>query len=1430
MRPDILPTLHAVVLAHANLTRDRVVGPSRATLGKGKIMTKSVMTCAGRRTRSLAWVAAAMLLSAAGLAGARPAWAATQPTLDLKVLLIGNGASDPTTGAWESALSTEGVPYTEVTAAGTVPNQTVTFPALSSGSTGFFNAVVIADDPADFGSGQLSALDAYESQFGVRQLDGYAFPTPATGQTFVSSGALDGSTGTLTSSGLTAFPELKGPIPFDTGTFGYWSTAPTGSTFTPLITNSAGDALAGVYQHPSTDAQAGVSELALNFDYNAFQLQWLLLSPGLINWVTKDTHLGLYRNYFGQDIDDTFISDNEWSSTFQCTPAATDPPDYTCPAAEQGVPPGSGPGVPADQQMSAADVAYVTSWEQQTGIKLNLAFNAIGACTAPTTADESNADCSGSVTENGTTYTDPGQQIDTAAPNDQGLVNALLANKGSFNWINHTWSHMFLGCTVWQPQPLTSATAGSAGNLAAGTYSYEITAATAYGESEPSPAQQVTVAGGGSATLSWPDAPNGTGAGGNPGPSLATLKSEFGGGTGFWGYDVYRENPGSSSFGLIAQVPESSSSTYTFTDAGTATPGAAPGSSATFPTATDPGIDCSSAAGSWLPVTSTTPDSSIGQEIGLNQAFAGANGLANFDTHAVVTGEHSGLESPNMPAALNADGITTFAQDASRQPQQYALGGARGAPRYPSNIYYNASNWPDQLSEYNTLYVQQGHSIGNGTGRCVNTSATTCRTTPATEADVLAIESRTMLGHVLGNNPRVGYAHQSNLIGPATQNGQDYGYTILSLISNMLSQYNTWYKANTPIDQMTDTTEAQVLGEQGAWAQAQAGGNYTASVTNGTVTITNNGAPVAVPVTVPAGTSANGAAFGQAYGGQLSDWVSLGTNATETLTEKVAPTITSPASATSNVGAAFSFMVTTAGSPAPGLTESGALPSGLTFTDNGDGTATIAGTPAAGSGGTYVITIAATNAGGTATQNFTLTNTQAPTITSPATATFATGTAGSYKITTTGYPAPKITETGTLPSGLKFTDNGDGTGAIAGTPAAGSAGSYAVTISASNSSGSTATLNLTITVQTAAAPTITSASSATFAVGKAGTFTVTTTGTPTARLAAASSPALPSGVTFTDNGNGTATIAGTPPSGSQGAYAVTITAGNTAGMVSQEFRLTVSNAPAITSAATVTETAGTAFSYTVATTGYPAPALTATGLPAGVSLSDNGHGTGTLSGTNAVAAGTYSLTVTAANGGGSASQTITLTVNRAGAGTVPAFTSPASDTVRAGTLFTFTATTAGSILGLNLLTSVTEQGPLPAGLTLTVNTLTGTLVIAGTPTANGTYPVTLTATNSAGTVTQAFVLTVQAPPAFSTGSSATATVGSPFSFMVGTSGTPTPALTESGALPPGLTFTDNGDGTATLGGAPTTAGTYTLTIKASNSVGSATQTFTVTVN
>ena len=385
-----------------------------------------------------------------------------------------------------------------------------------------------------------------------------------------------------------------------------------------------------------------------------------------------------------------------------------------------------------------------------------------------------------------------------------------------------------------------------------------------------------------------------------------------------------------------------------------------------------------------------------------------------------------------------------------------------------------------------------------------------------------------MLSHVLANNPRVGYAHQSDLIGPATQNGQDYGYTILDLISNMLGQYNSWFNSSAPLDQMTDVSEAQVLAEQDAWAATVAGPSISASETNGVVTVTNSGAPVDVPITVPPGTTANGAPFGSAYGGQLSDWVSLGTGSTETLTENLAPTITSAGSATSIVGAPFSFTVSTTGEPAPALTESGSLPNGLTFTDNGNGTATIAGTTTTGTGGSYPITITATNATSpAATQTFTLTNAEAPTITSASTATFSTGVAGTYTVTTTGYPAPTVTESGALPTGLSFDAGTPSTTAatISGTPASGTAGTYPVTLSATNISGSTSTLDLTVTVGSAAAPTIV-LPAADFTLNTSGAVAITTTGSPTPAIT--ESGAMPAGLSFADEGNGTALISGTP--------------------------------------------------------------------------------------------------------------------------------------------------------------------------------------------------------------------------------------------------------------------------------------------------------------
>ena len=308
---------------------------------------------------------------------------------------------------------------------------------------------------------------------------------------------------------------------------------------------------------------------------------------------------------------------------------------------------------------------------------------------------------------------------------------------------------------------------------------------------------------------------------------------------------------------------------------------------------------------------------------------------------------------------------------------------------------------------------------------------------------------------------------------------------------------------------------------------------------------------------------------------------------TFTLFISESPTITSAAATTFGLGGPGTFTVTTTGFPTPTVSSTGALPAGVTFTPNANGTATIAGTPAPGSGGTYPLTITAAN-GNTpdAVQAFVLTVNASPAFTSANASAFTVGAAGTFAITTTATPTvTAITRTGTLPAGVTFTDHGNGTATLAGTPAAATGGTYVQTLTASNGVGTNAVQTFTLTVRQA--PAITSTAATTFVVGAAGSFTVTTTGFPTSALTLTG--ALPGGVTFTDNGDGTATLAGTPGAGTGGTYALSITAANGVGSNAvQSFTLTVNQAPAFTSATATTFTVGAAGTFTVTTSGVPA--------------------------------------------------------------------------------------------------------------------------------------------------------------------------------------------------------------------------------------------------
>jgi hypothetical protein len=471
-----------------------------------------------------------------------------------------------------------------------------------------------------------------------------------------------------------------------------------------------------------------------------------------------------------------------------------------------------------------------------------------------------------------------------------------------------------------------------------------------------------------------------------------------------------------------------------------------------------------------------------------------------------------------------------------------------------------------------------------------------------------------------------------------------------------------------------------------------------------------------------------------------------------------APSFTSATSVNFPQGVRDTFTITTTGIPVPKITQSGHLPGGVKFVDNGDGTATLSGTPGSGLGlvGDYALTFTASNGVlPNATQNFTLTITRPPRITSVNNATFVVGTANTFTVTTRNtQPKTTLTYTGTLPGGVTFVPhNNQGTATLSGTPAAGSEGIYFLTITGTNGFPPDAVQVFTLTVQGTAPvthpPAITSAANTTFTVGTEGIFTIHTTGTPTSSITLGGT--LPAWLTFLDNTDGTATLDGIPDPGGPPSYSLTITATNgIAPDATQAFTLFVNNPPpAITSADNTIFVVGTFASFTVRTS-PPIPSATVnfTGtLPAGINFTPNGDGTATIDGTaSAGSQGSYPINITASNGTlPDAAQAFTITVQDAPPILeAPAITSAASTSFTVGTAGTFTITTTGSPTP-----TLTWDGAQPAWLLFVDNT-DGTATLSGTPDSGSdlSYSYTITARNGVfPPATQDFTLRITPVPA-----------------------------------------------------------------------------------
>ncbi|MFE9365261.1 hypothetical protein ACFYNN_21220 [Streptomyces sp. NPDC006978] len=625
--------------------------------------------------------------------------------VDLRVLVVSDGG--PSTDAIAAELENAGTPYTEVEL------EDADRPVIDAGfladtvdgrPRAKYQAVVLPNDnPFRTGSAEMAAIVAYEQAYSIPQVDAYTYARPQVGLNAAVgtgyAGTVDGIRGEVTQAGKAGpFGYLEGAVPFEDNSptvgesYAYLSTPVAGADFTPYVQAAipgrpTKGSLVGEYRHD------GRRELVVTFVYNRYQQQYRLLARGIVEWMTGGVHLGADRNYFAVHVDDVFAADDRWDTVLNCTPG-----DVDCQPGE---------GTPNPIRMVPADVGHAIAWQNGRDFTLDFAYNASG------TLDHRE--------DNG------GQDA---------LADKLIADREQFRWINHTYTHAFLGCV-----------------------------------------QDTGV-------VPWKCATNADGS------------------------------------------------------------------------------------------TRWVGRNEIVDEIATNEAWGVAAGLP-LRSEELVTGEHSGLkvtpqqpgDNPNLGPALTDTGIEWLGSDNSRDPVQRQVGTATTVSRYPMNVFYNAGREAEQVDEYNWIYT--GRAQG-GSGICEDNPATsTCLAAPLDIATgyadhIVPLETRIALGHVLSNDPKPHFIHQSNL-------AEDrIAYPVLD---GVLGDYDDLFTGDTPVVNLRMKDIGVEMQRRAAWRAALDAGQVTAYRIGDSVTVQAPGG-VAIAATMPAGTQHGGTGFGAPYAGKVSGWAS----------------------------------------------------------------------------------------------------------------------------------------------------------------------------------------------------------------------------------------------------------------------------------------------------------------------------------------------------------------------------------------------------------------------------------------------------------------------------------------------------------------------------------------------------------------------------
>ena len=306
--------------------------------------------------------------------------------IEMRILLLGGSGREPGYDSWRTWLAHAAVPFDAIAAT----DQPSTLSIVRPDGTVRYQALILATDgllDSALDREQRAALHGLERDLGLRRLTAYAYPGPTHGLTPPTwSGRLDNITACLTERGLEIFPYLRGSLPIDLGTWGHLATPDPDECFESLLVAPDGSSLLGIHRDGD-----GRERMVQTFDANGSQVQGQLLRQGILAWLTRGTHLGYQRNYLSVQVDDVLLPNQSWDPERHAT--ATDSVGML--------------------RMTADDVARTARWSRTRGIRLDLACNGGGSRRY--------------VCERGVDR-DP-------------LLDALVAERDVFGWINHTFEH-----------------------------------------------------------------------------------------------------------------------------------------------------------------------------------------------------------------------------------------------------------------------------------------------------------------------------------------------------------------------------------------------------------------------------------------------------------------------------------------------------------------------------------------------------------------------------------------------------------------------------------------------------------------------------------------------------------------------------------------------------------------------------------------------------------------------------------------------------------------------------------------------------------------------------------------------------------------------------------------------------------------------------